>query len=104
EDEPALRDLVAMVLRRAGYAVIQATHPVQALALAKAHAGRIDLLVTDVVMPQMNGKQLADALTDARPGLRVLFMSGYIDNPVVHHGVVDEGAHFLAKPVTPERL
>jgi len=104
EDEPALRDVVTMILRRAGYQVLEASQPLLALEVARAHKGRIDLLLTDVVMPHMNGKQLADALTVTRPELQVLYMSGYTESTIVHHGVVDEGVHFLAKPITPERL
>jgi CheY-like chemotaxis protein len=104
EDEPSVRQVVVTVLQRAGYRVLEAAHPRQALAIAHEHAGPIDLLLTDVVMPMMSGKDLAQQLCAQRPDLSVLYMSGYTDKAIVHHGVLEAGVHLLAKPVTPEQL
>ncbi len=81
-----------------------AASPGDALGLSERHAGRIHLLLTDVVMPEMSGRQLADRLRSSRPDTRVLFVSGYPDGAVAHHGVLDEGTAFLPKPVTPDTL
>jgi PAS domain S-box-containing protein len=106
EDEPSVRQVVVTVLRRAGYDVLEAADPRQALAVAREHAGPIDLLLTDVVMPIMSGKDLAEQLRAQRsdPSLAVLYMSGYTDQAIVHRGVLDAGVNLLAKPVTPEQL
>ena len=104
EDDPALRAIVASILERAGYQVLLGSTPAQALELAAQFEGTIDLLLTDVVMPKMSGKQLADALLKTRPLVRVLYMSGYTENTIVHHGVLDDGVDFLAKPLTPAVL
>ena len=76
----------------------------EAIELSATHSGEISLLVTDVVMPNMSGKQVADALVTTRPGLKVLFLSGYTDNTVVNHGVLDSNVNFLAKPFSRETL
>jgi CheY-like chemotaxis protein len=104
EDEQQVRDLVCDILRGDGYRVLAAASPVEALDLARDHAGVLDLLVADVVMPHMNGRELADRLKSLRPGIRVLFISGYTGNVVVHHGVLDEGVAFLQKPIVPDAL
>ena len=103
EDEAVVRDLAARVLRSKGYTVLAAAHPSAALEISQRERN-IDLLVTDVVMPQMGGKKLADRLCDMRPGLPVLYVSGYTEDNVVHHGVLDEDIFFLAKPFTPAAL
>jgi len=104
EDEGALRELAAEILQEAGYAVLVAAHPGEALELAARHAGPIDLLLTDVVMPQMSGRDLVERLSPARPGMKVLYMSGYTDDAIVHHGVLDPGTVLLPKPFAPEVL
>jgi PAS domain S-box-containing protein len=104
EDDAAVRQVVVTVLRRAGYLVLESTNAENALALARAHTGPIDLLLTDVVMPTMNGKELAQQLGAQRPGLNVLYMSGYADEVIVHRGVLESGLRLLAKPVAPEEL
>ena len=87
-----------------GYTVLEAATPSDALRLADAHQGPIHILLTDVVMPQMNGRQVADHVLAARPSLKVLFMSGYTDAAIVQHGVLEPGTHFLQKPFTPDGL
>lgn len=103
EDEPHVRAVACRVLERAGYAVLVAADPLDALRIA-GEAGPIDLLLTDVVMPHMNGRELAERIRAVRPGLRVLFTSGYTDDAILRHGVLDEGVPFLQKPITPSAL
>ena len=104
EDDEPLRTLAREILSIQGYTVLDATSPGEALRLAEAYPETIHLLLTDVVMPQMNGRQVADHLLAARPGLKVLFMSGYTDAAIVQHGVLEPGTHFLQKPFTPDGL
>ena len=104
EDSDGVRSLVARVLARGGHEVLQARDAAEALALAAASARPIHLLVTDVVMPGMTGRDLADRFRQARPGTAVLFMSGYTENAIVHRGVLDAGVDFLAKPFTLDAL
>ena len=104
EDEAHLRGLTAKVLRGVGYEVLVAGGAIEALELAAAHAGVIDLLVTDIVMPGQNGRLLAEALGVARPGVKVLFMSGHTDDVILRHGIEHEKVAFLMKPFTPDRL
>jgi signal transduction histidine kinase/ActR/RegA family two-component response regulator len=104
EDEEQVRQLLCNILRADGYHVIAAASPLEALDLAKGHPGSLDLLLADVVMPQMNGRELADRLKPLRPEMRVLFISGYTGNVVVHNGVLDEGVAFLQKPIVPDAL
>ena len=104
EDEPQLRRVAATALRQAGFEVLDAGDGNEALARSGQHAGAIDLLLTDVVMPGMNGRQVADALLAQRPSTRVLYMSGYPTDGIVTDGVVDEGIHFIPKPFTPATL
>ncbi|HLF84940.1 MAG TPA: PAS domain S-box protein, partial [Blastocatellia bacterium] len=103
EDETAVRELAARVLRDRGYCVLEASDPSEALR-AIAGADEVQLLVTDVVMPQMSGRDLAEHLAPLRPDMRVLYVSGYTDRAIVHHGVLDEGTPFLQKPFTAEAL
>jgi CheY-like chemotaxis protein len=98
EDEQSVRELVCDYLNSAGYRVLEAGDGVQALEVAAAHTGAIHMLVTDVVMPRMSGRDLATQLTSERPGLKVLFISGYTDDTIVRHGVLDGGVAFLQKP------
>jgi two-component system cell cycle sensor histidine kinase/response regulator CckA len=98
EDETVVRNLVAEILESAGYAVLQAGDGNSAVELVRRHPTAIDLLVTDVVMPGMSGPDAAQAITSLRPGLRVLYMSGYTDSAILHHGVLDPGTAFLQKP------
>jgi len=100
EDEEALRKVARRFLEAAGYTVLTAAAGDEALLISAQHAGTIHLLLTDVVMPRMSGKALAQALLKTRPMTKILYMSGYADNAFVHHGVVDEGTHFIGKPFT----
>ncbi len=104
EDEPSLLDMTKMILERLGYTVIEAGTPETAIELARDHAGEIHLLVTDVIMPEMNGRDLSDKLLALYPNLKCLFMSGYTANVIAHHGVLDEGVNFLQKPFTKQQL
>jgi two-component system cell cycle sensor histidine kinase/response regulator CckA len=104
EDEPAVRALAARVLRNLGYLVLMAVNGTEGLSTAQAHTGQIDLLLADLVMPEVGGKALSEQLTPQYPNMRVLFMSGYTDNAIVHHGQLDEGVAFLQKPFTPAAL
>ncbi|MDT8444777.1 MAG: PAS domain S-box protein [Desulfuromonadales bacterium] len=98
EDEVGILKLAATQLKAWNYHVIVANSPSEALIVAKAYPGEIDLLVTDVVMPMMNGRELADRLQLMYPQLRCLYMSGYAENAIAHHGVLDKGIHFIPKP------
>jgi PAS domain S-box-containing protein len=104
EDEEGVRRIAARILRSAGYQVLSAASGPEALAIVETHAGALDLLLTDVVMPRMSGRELADRLVALRPGLRVLFASGYTDEAIVHHGVLDPGTHFIGKPFSAAEL
>jgi two-component system, cell cycle sensor histidine kinase and response regulator CckA len=87
-----------MMLTRQGYTVLQAGTPGEAIRLAEAHPGKINLLMTDVVMPEMNGRDLAKNILSFHPSIKRLFMSGYTANVIAHHGVLDEGVNFIQKP------
>jgi PAS domain S-box-containing protein len=104
EDEPQVRAVVLAILRHHGYRVVVAQNAADALLLAEAHPEPIDLLVTDVVMPHMSGPELARRLHESRPRMKVLCMSGYTDDSVVRHGVVDSATAFIQKPLTPASL
>ena len=104
EDEGSVRMLVQKALERYGYKVLTAGTPHEAIALARGSHALIDLLISDVVLPQMSGRALADQILSATPATRLLFMSGYTDDAIVHHGVLDEGTPFIQKPFTPQAL
>ena len=104
EDDPAVRRLVEEALRRNGYQVLMASSSNEARNLCLTQRRPIDLLLTDVVMPDLSGHELAKLLELLRPGLRVLYMSGYTDDTIVHHGVLDAGTAFLQKPFSPDAL
>jgi signal transduction histidine kinase/ActR/RegA family two-component response regulator len=98
EDEPTILRMTRMMLEKKGYSVLPAATPAEAIDLAKTHADRIHLLMTDVVMPEMNGRDLAGRLTSLYPDIKLLFMSGYTSNVIAHHGVLDDGVSFIQKP------
>jgi PAS domain S-box-containing protein len=104
EDDDSLRRLVHDVLRRHGYELLAARDGAEALALSGRHAGAIDLMITDVVMPGLGGRELARQLAPLRPAMKVLYVSGYTENAIVHHGQLDAGLEFLPKPFAPEEL
>jgi two-component system cell cycle sensor histidine kinase/response regulator CckA len=104
EDEASLRDLIRETLESAGYTVLQARHGVEALQVCERHPSAVHLLLTDVVMPLMSGRKLAEEVRTSRPDIRVLYMSGYTDDAVVLHGVLAADIAFLQKPFTAERL
>jgi CheY-like chemotaxis protein len=104
EDEAGVRSLSKLVLEANGYTLLEAGDGAQALALCQHYAGDIHLLLTDVVMPGMSGRELRDRLAAQRPDMRVLFVSGYTDDAIVHHGALDAGTPFLQKPFSPDDL
>lgn len=104
EDEHSVRELTVKMLKQLGYVVLAAASGAEALEISSSYAGRIAALITDVVMPQMSGRQVADQLVAARPDLKVLYLSGYTENTVIHHGVLDNGVDFLPKPFSRETL
>ena len=98
EDDPAILDIGKSILEQLGYKVLTADSPDKAIQIVLSYKGPVDLLLTDVVMPNMNGRELAMHLSQIKPGLRCLYMSGYTANVIAHHGVLDEGVLFLPKP------
>jgi len=104
EDEAGVRRLIRAVLERHGYTVLEAPDGMEALRISAGHSGPVDVLVTDVVMPQISGSELADRLAAFYPNMKVLFMSGYADDEIVRKGVSEDGRIFLQKPFTPEAV
>ncbi|MGO9119531.1 MAG: PAS domain S-box protein [Desulfomonilaceae bacterium] len=100
EDEATVRHLTCEMLENLGYTVMRASDPVQAIDICREHSGPIDLLLTDVVMPQMDGRSLYRQLSPERPEMKVLYVSGYTEDAIVHHGVLDHDVNFLQKPFT----
>jgi PAS domain S-box-containing protein len=104
EDDEQVRHLTRTILQRHGYTVLTAGRGKDALAILESHDGPVHLLLTDVVMPEMNGKELYQRVTACHPTARVLYMSGYSDNVIAHHGVIDQGIHLLQKPFSNQTL
>jgi two-component system, cell cycle sensor histidine kinase and response regulator CckA len=100
EDESSVRNLVARILRERGYIVLEASNGQNALDIAREYTREIHLAITDIIMPGMNGRDLGSRLEAMRPGIKVLYVSGYTDNAIVHHGILDSGVAFLQKPFT----
>jgi CheY-like chemotaxis protein len=104
EDEAAVRSLVRKVLERRGYSVLEATNGAEAVQIAESHPGPIDLILTDVVMPDIAGPTLVEILAPLLPNVRVLFMSGYTDQEIIRRGVDEFHAGFIGKPFAPDAL
>jgi two-component system cell cycle sensor histidine kinase/response regulator CckA len=104
EDEDAVRTLTRLALQREGYTVLEARHGEEALVIAKHYTGAIHLLLTDLVMPKMSGRQLAEHLLTTRPSLKVLYVSGYMDDAIIRHGLMMASTAFLQKPFSPDAL
>jgi CheY-like chemotaxis protein len=104
EDNDVVLKLGKRILEGLGYKVLSAGTPGEAIKLTAEYTGTIDLLVTDVIMPEINGRQLADRLLSVRPGLKCLFMSGYTADVIAHHGVLDKGVLFIQKPFSMKAL
>ena len=104
EDQPEVRSIACAVLRRYGYTVLEASDGDEALEIVRRHRQPIHLLLSDVVMPSMNGPELARLVQAEQPGIRILYASGYTDDAIVRHGVLDPGVAFLQKPFTPSAL
>jgi DNA-binding NtrC family response regulator len=104
EDEEIVRRLVRETLVRAGYKVLDTSDPLEAQRLSDNYRGRIHLLITDVVMPKLSGRELAEGLRGRRAGMKVLYMSGYTDNAIVNTGILHKEVAFLQKPFTPAAL
>ena len=104
EDEEVIRHLAQRVLTEKGYRVLEACHGEEALALGEGHPGSIDLVLTDIVMPQMGGREFADSFSHKHPKAKILYMSGYTDHMAEERGLLQEGMNFLQKPFTPRDL
>jgi DNA-binding NtrC family response regulator len=104
EDEPGVLNLVVHILRRHGFEVLETTDPEEGVLLFEQHGERIDMLLTDVVMPFMSGPALAEVLSRKKPGLKVLFMSGHTDNRLTLQSKLEQGVQFLPKPFTSDTL
>jgi two-component system cell cycle sensor histidine kinase/response regulator CckA len=104
EDEPEVRRLVERILQMHGYTVLSAASPAEAIAISRDRAESIDILVTDVIMPGMNGRELSRVLSNTRQNLRVLYMSGYTDAVIAQQGILEPGTAFVSKPFTPDVL
>jgi PAS domain S-box-containing protein len=104
EDEPMIRELIETMLKSKGYSVLTVDNPLQAAAFSAQHSGPIHLLLTDVVMPGIGGREIANQISEQRPDMKVIFVSGYTPNAIVHHGVLEEDLNFLQKPFTAATL
>jgi CheY-like chemotaxis protein len=104
EDDAGIRKLARLIFESLGYRVLEASDGQEALALAQQHTGPLQLLVTDIIMPRVGGRELAERLRALRPALRILYLSGYSDETLDHQGLPGEGLAFLQKPFTPMTL
>jgi CheY-like chemotaxis protein len=104
EDEESVRRLARQILEQSGYRVLEASVGTEAVRLCQEYQQPIDLLLTDVIMPESSGREVAERLRKLRPNIKVLFTSGYTDEAIVHHGVLDQGVEFIQKPFSPGAL
>ncbi len=104
EDEPAILKMTQTMLEDVGYTIIACRTPKEAIELVTDHKEKIHMLLTDVVIPEMNGRELAGRIEAIFPGINTLFMSGYTANVIAHHGVLDEGVNFIQKPFAREDM
>ena len=104
EDEAAILEMCKRMLERLGYSALTSRTPAEAIAIAEEHPEAIHLVIADVVLPQMNGRELVSHLGAIRPGLRFLFMSGYTADVTAHRGVLEKGVHFISKPFSMNAL
>jgi DNA-binding NtrC family response regulator len=104
EDDETVRRFVQRVLTERGYVVLAAGAPEEAEALCKLHGAGIRLMITDVILPRMNGRQLSQRATALCPGIKVVFMSGYTDDAIAHHGILEPGIAFIEKPLSPQTV
>ena len=104
EDEASVKELTKRMLEQQGYEVIATTSPNKAISLAKDFTGKIHLMIVDVVMPEMTGRELSKNLQSLRPDLKLLLMSGYTADVIAHHGILDENIHFIQKPFSSKKL
>jgi len=104
EDEESVRELVRETLKSKGYSVMEAPDGIQGMKVAESFDGKIDILITDVAMPGMSGHELAKRVVASRPGIKILFLSGYTEDAIIHEGVLDPGTAFLQKPFTLQAL
>ena len=104
EDNEQVRNLTVIILEREGYNIVVAENGNDALARLEGHHGKVSLMLTDVVMPEMNGKELFNQVAALYPGIKVIYMSGYTDEVIAHHGIMDEGVHFIQKPFSVNSL
>jgi two-component system NtrC family sensor kinase len=104
EDEQAIRKLISTILKPLGFNILEAGDGIEALMISEKHEGEIDVVLTDVIMPLMNGRELAEKLLQSRPSLKVIFMSGYTDDVIAKHGVLEPGTAFVQKPITTRNI
>ena len=104
EDDDKVRNLVCEILEPQGYSILEAENGIEALRVSEEHGDQIHLMIADVIMPKMGGRELAERLRPLRPDMKVIYMSGYTDNAILHHGVLSPGIEFLQKPISSEAL
>jgi DNA-binding NtrC family response regulator len=104
EDDEEVRKLAVRILKKQGYNVLEASQGLDAFLICEEHEKPMHLLLTDVVMPKMSGRELADRIVSIHPEIKVLYMSGYTDNAIAHHGILEKGTNFIQKPFTVDGL